>query len=314
MGRASDPLDTYLLRVLCTLLAERSVSRTAIRLNQSQPAISAALKRLREIFNDQLLVRGRDGLVPTERAAELREPARLALSEIERLFVQREHFEPASTQQTFRIGSPDFLAASFLAHLAVSVRRQAPHARVVVQSLGPDLDYEQALATGGLDIVIGNWPEPPEGLRLSLLLEDELVCVMGADNPLARTELSVDAYLQAPHIAPMPYSVAQRGVVETHLASLRLERNVRMVLPFFAQSPYLLPGTDLIFTTARHFAEHYAALLPLVIRPTPLDFPRMRFYQLWHDRTHYSASHRWLRGLLGEAGDRLRAQRPPARG
>ncbi len=313
MSRASDPLDTYLLRVLCTLLAERSVSRTAIRLNQSQPAISAALKRLREIFNDPLLVRGRDGFVPTERAQTLHAQAQRALEEIERLFVERERFEPATSAQTFRVGSPDFLAVSFVRHLGEAFRREAPNARLVVQSLGPELDYEKALSGGGLDVVIGNWPEPPEGLHLALLLEDEIVCVMGTANPLAQAELDAQAYLRAAHIAPMPYSVAQRGVVESHLASLRLERNVRVVLPFFGQAPYLLPDTDLVFTTSRHFAEHYARFLPLAIRPAPFDFPRMRFYQLWHERTHWSASHRWLRSLLGQAGNRLRPGAEPAR-
>ena len=70
-------------------------------------------------------------------------------------------------------------------------------------------------------------------------------------------------------------------------------------------APHLLPGTDLLFTTARHFARHYATFLPLVIVPTPIAFPRTRFYQLWHDRTHASAGHRWLRGLLAATGEKL---------
>ena len=81
MSRAGDPFDTYLLRVLCTLLSERSVSRTAIKLNQSQPAISVALKRLRTIFHDPLLVREKGGMVPTERALEIYAAARVALEE-----------------------------------------------------------------------------------------------------------------------------------------------------------------------------------------------------------------------------------------
>src|SRR5207248_4841631 len=85
MTRADDPFDAYLLRVLCTLVAERSVSRTAIKLNQSQPAISAALKRLREIVHDPLLVRDKSAMVPTERALDLDRSARIALEQINRL-------------------------------------------------------------------------------------------------------------------------------------------------------------------------------------------------------------------------------------
>ena len=71
-----------------------------------------------------------------------------------------------------------------------------------------------------------------------------------------------------------------------------------MTVPFFNMAPYLLPGTDLVFTTSRHFAEHYAQLLPLAVVRSPIDFPVMRFYQLWHSRTHHSQSHAWLRSLL----------------
>jgi DNA-binding transcriptional LysR family regulator len=110
----------------------------------------------------------------------------------------------------------------------------------------------------------------------------------------------------------MPYSPSHRGVVDTHLASMRAMRNIRVVLPFFSMAPHLLPGTDLVFTTTRHFAAHYAKLLPLAIVPSPIAFPKMRFYQLWHDRTHHLPGHRWLRGLLTATAEKL-WQRPGVR-
>ena len=305
LSRAGDPFDTYLLRVLCTLLAERSVSRTAIRLNQSQPAISVALKRLRAVFQDPLLVREKGGMVPTDRALEIYAAARVALEEIDKMFVEGREFSPASTQQTFKVGCPDYIVVSFLSAVVETLRKGAPHARLNLHSLGPEFDYERALADGGLDIVIGNWPEPPGHLHLSPLLDDELVCVMSEDNPLARKPMTVEQYLDAPHVVPMPYSPSHRGVVDTHLASMRVTRNVSVVLPFFSMAPHLLPGTDLIFTTTRHFAEHYAKFLPLAVVPAPIAFPRMRFYQLWSDRTHHSAGHRWFRGLLTATAERL---------
>mgnify|MGYP006155106741 CR=1 FL=1 len=109
-----------------------------------------------------------------------------------------------------------------------------------------------------------------------------------------------EQYLRAAHIVPMPYSVAHRGVVDTHLASLNLSRSATVVLPYFSMALYLLPGTDLVFTTSRHFARHFAKFLPLEILPPPFEFPRMRFYQLWHERTHQVDSHRWLRTLIRE--------------
>jgi DNA-binding transcriptional LysR family regulator len=305
MTRPADPVDLYLLRVLCTLVAERSVSRAAVKLNQSQPAISTSLKRLREIFNDPLLVREGAAMVPTERALQLRDSARLALDEIDRMVADPEQFDPASSQQTFNVASPDYLAMGFLAGAVEHLRAEAPRSRLVVHPLGPAYDYERALAQGELDVVIGNWPSPPERLHLSLLLEDEIVCLVSQRHPAAKRGFTPEQYLAAAHVVPAPYSMSQRGVVETHLASLRLARDARIVLPYFEIAPYLLLNTDLVFTTARHFAQHFARLLPLVIVPAPFDFPPMRFYQLWHDRSHQQASHRWLRELLSKSAGRL---------
>lgn len=307
MSRSADPVDSYLLRVLVTLVTERNVSRTAIRLNQSQPAISTALKRLREIFDDPLLVREKGGMAPTDRALALREHARRALGEIEAMRCGSASFDPASSTQAFRIGSPDFMVASFLAGAVERFCREAPRARLTVQPLTADYDYERALAQGELDVAIGNWPQPPQHLHLSVLLEDEIVCLTGQRHPLAGRALSREQYLAARHLVPLPYSQAQRGVVESHLASLRVSRDARVVVPYFELAPYLLVDTDLVFTTARHFAAHFARLLPLAIGPAPFDFPRMRFYQLWHERSHESPAHRWFRGLLSDAARRLAA-------
>ena len=300
MTRPADPVDSYLLRVLVTLVTERNVSRTAIRLNQSQPAISTALKRLREVFDDPLLVREKGGMAPTERALALREHARRALGEIDAMRAGAEQFDPASSPQTFRIGSPDFMVASFLAGAVARFCREAPRARLAVLPLGPAFDYEAALAQGELDVVIGNWPQPPQHLHLSVLLEDEIVCLTGRHDPRAARGLTREQYLAARHVVPLPYSPSQRGVVETHLAGLRLARDARIVVPYFELAPYLLVDTDLVFTTARQFAAHFARLLPLAISSAPFDFPRMRFYQLWHERSQDAPAHRWFRGLLSD--------------
>jgi DNA-binding transcriptional LysR family regulator len=310
LAPAAASIDAHLLRVLTTLVAERSVSRTAIRLNQSQPAISSALRRLREAFGDPLLVRERSGMVPTQRALELREHARNALEQIDRMLAGPVAFDPASSQQTFNIASPDYLAMSFVAAVVEQLRREAPQARLVIHPLARDFDYERALANGELDIVIGNWPQPPEGLHLSVLLEDELVGLMGRRSAPASGVLTLKQYLAAPHVVPMPYSMTQRGVVETFLSGQKLARDQRVVVPYFEAAPYMLVETDLIFTTARHFAEHFARALPLVVVRLPLEFPPMRFYQLWHDRSHHDASHRWLRGLVRTAAMHLSKASP----
>ena len=300
-----DQLDGYLLRVLCMLMEERSVSRAARRLELAQPAVSAALKRLRELFGDPLLVREKLDMVPTARALELGAQARIALDAMQQLVASPEAFDASVAARTFRVASPDYLAPSFLANLARRLRDEAPLCRLEVHPMGPDFDSERALAEDRLDVIIGNWPAPPERLHLSLLLEDELVCLVRRGHPLAAVPLTEAAYLGAAHLVPMRYSSVQRGVVETHLASLKLTRDARVVMPYFAFAPYVVAQTDLVFTTARHFAQAFTPLLPVTLLAAPPGFPTMRFYQLWHERAHHAPAHRWLRGLIAEVGRAL---------
>jgi DNA-binding transcriptional LysR family regulator len=303
MARPNDPLDTFTLRVLVALLTERNLTRVATRLNQSQPAVSAMLRRMRSTFNDELLVRSGNAMVPTPRGLEVLQSARAALLEIDRLFLAGENFDAETTPQTFKIGCPDYLATVFLASVCQALRAQAPNAQLLVHPLGPDYDFERALAEGDLDIVIGNWPEPPEHLHVAPLLTDDIVCLMARGHPLARGAMTREQYLHAPHVVPMPFSSTHRGVIDKHLASLRVTRNARVMVPFFSMAPHMLAGTDLIFTISRHFAEHYARLLPLAVVPCPIDFPRMRFYQMWHTRLQNSSAHRWMRALLKTVAD-----------
>jgi DNA-binding transcriptional LysR family regulator len=293
-----DQLDGYLLRVLCALVEERSVSRTARQLDQTQPAISAALKRLRVLLADPLLVREKLDMVPTSRALQLAAQARIALVVMGKLVASPDQFDAAEAAITFRVASPDYLAPQIMAEVARRLLAEAPQCRLEIHAMAADFDIERALADDKLDVVIGNWPAPPERLHLSLLIEDEMVCLMRSGHPLAQGELTEALYLAAQHVAPARYSSVQRGVVETHLASLRVARDARVVVPYFGLAPYVVAQTDLIFTTARHFAEPFLALLPLVMTNAPSGFPTMRFYQLWHERAHQAPAHRWLRGLI----------------
>ncbi len=306
MSRPNDPLDTYLLRVLVTLLTERNLTKVAIRMNQSQPAISAALHKLRLVFQDELLVRSGNAMVTTPRGQEVLGSARNALAEIDRLFTLGEVFDPLTTQQLFKIGCPDSMSTTvFLAGVVKDLHRQAPNARLMVHPLGPGYNFEQALADGELDVVIGNWPEPPEHLHIAPLLEDEMVCLMAANNPLARGTMTREQYLHAAHIVPLHSSSTHRGLIDKHLAQLRVTRNARIIVPFLSMVPNMLMGTELIFTISRHFAEHYARMLPLAVVKCPIDYPLMHFYQIWHSRNQRSDAHRWMRSVLTEVANKL---------
>lgn len=303
-------LDLGLMRAFVALVEETSVTKAAVRLEQSQPAISQALGRLRLYFSDQLLVKGQRTMVPTEKAIALLPKIRALLTDIDALTQIDTGFLPASSTHAFTIASPDYIAPDFLGRIAATIRREAPNSTLSIRALGPDFDFEGALARGEVDIVIGNWPAPPQYLRKSKLLQEKVVCLMREGHPLAQKDMTEEDYLTAAHITPVSYSASHRGVVETHLGTLRASRRRTVALSYFSMAPYLLLNSDLVFSTGRHFAEHFAAYLPLVIRKPPIDFPDMSFYQLWHDRAHHSPEHRWLRGVVQGARNALSPAAP----
>jgi DNA-binding transcriptional LysR family regulator len=245
-------------------------------------------------------------MVRTERAEILRRSAGQALGELDALLIRPDDFDPLESRQTFTIAMPDHILPLMLNGVMREFRRRAPLARLAIRALGPEYDFEGALANGTADIVISNWPTPPSHLRISLLFEDHFVCLVDADHPFTRRPPTREDYLAADHVAPSDYAIMQRGVVETHLSGLRLTRERRVVTSYFSMAPYLLPGTDLVFTVTRHYAEHFANILPLTIIASPIDYPPVQFYQLWHERMQHSPTHRWLRTLVGE----MRKMRP----
>lgn len=304
-ARSADGLDIWLLRVLRTLLTERSVTQTALRLNQTQPAISTALRKLREMLNDPILVRGKTGMVPTEFGASLLGPTQRALREVDFVATPHGNFDPATTRRAFRIAAPDYLNDFFMPTLIARFREAAPQARLEIESLSPTLDHGAALEAGELDLVVGNWPKPDARFARSDLFSDTVVCMMRADHPLAQAPLTLDTYLAAAHLAPTPYSGARRNAIEIGLARAGATRRVVTTLPYFGLVPQVLLHSDLIFTTTRRFATHYARMLPLAVRDAPIPFPRIKCYQLWHpqpDRPHDVA---WLRALMDEVSAQL---------
>lgn len=292
-------LDSRQLRILLTLLEQQSVTHTAEVLNQSQPYVSLVLKRLRATIGDPLLVRSGSKLVPTERAIELLEPLRATIAGIEQIISPPDRFDPAIASCTFRVASADCMEAFFLPRLIAAIRDAAPSARLQLRSIGAEFDYVTALEQGELDAVIGNWPSPPENLKTVKLFADDIVCVFKRDHQFAgRNRLLMEQYLEADHVAPMPSSLSTEGPIDGQLTKLGLKRNITVTVPEFNVVPYVLLKTDLVFTSCRHFADHYSSSLPIASSNAPLEFGEMRFYLLWHQRSHASAANKWLRSQI----------------
>ena len=305
--RAFGKIELHLVRVLQTLISERSVSRATMRLGSSQPAVSAQLRRLRALTGDALLVRAGNGMTPTETALQLLGPATTVLREADRLFGarQRQGFDAATSEATLRIAASDYLDPLFLPELVGAVKRRAPRVRLELLPLSGEYDYRQRLAAGEVDLVIGNWLKPPEELHLARLVSDEIVCLVGEDNPAGRGRWSAERYLVAEHVAPLPFHANAPGVVDDHLASLGLARSVVVRSAHFSLIPLMVAQSLLVLTTGRLFCSRYVDALQVRILRCPVPFPALTYYQLWHDVTHASAAARWLREQVREVAKNL---------
>jgi DNA-binding transcriptional LysR family regulator len=295
------------LRLLSLLLQECSVTKVADAAGQAQPAVSRKLQRLREVLADPLLVRSGSRMVLTERAATLRAPLREILSQVSRL-EGGSTFDPALTERAFHIVCADCLPPTFLPQVIASLTGAGPRIGAHVRPSDPAFDVAQALDEGGVDLVISNDPRPREDLRIGVLYTDEVVCMLREGHPLAQERrLPLARYLRMRHLAPHASSTPRTGPIDGELAKTGYQRHIAATVPEFNLVPHVLLRTDLVFTTARRFAEHYAALMPIVLVRAPSEIPPMRFYQLWHEKNHTSAASRWLRQQVAEVARPLAA-------
>ncbi len=294
-------LDLHHLGVLALLLQECSVSKVAVITGRAQPAISRDLRRLREVLDDPLLVRSGARLVPTERAQALRAPVQEILNQLARLEVDS-RFDPGAATREFHVAFADCVDATLFSSLIERITRAGPRLGVRMRMIDPAFDAAQALEAGKLDLVVSNSPNPREDLRMATLYQDEVVCLMRKGHPAARhAALSLARYLNLEHLAPFPSASGKLGPIDGELFKTGYRRRLVATVPEFNLVPWVLLESDLVFTTGRRFAEHYAAMLPLVVVRAPTEFPPMRFFQLWHERNHTSASNRWLRQQVGAA-------------
>ena len=302
-----DKIDLHLIRVLHTVLTERSVSRAAIRLGMTQPAVSTALKRLRDLADDPLLVRSGSGMVPTDAGMRMLEPSASILRAAEVLFTDARGFTPRTAANTFRVAAADYLDPLFLPQLVASIKTAAPMVQIEIHPLSGDADYQAHLAQGRLDVVVGNWARPPGELHMGRLFGDEVVCLVSADHPAVRRGWDKSAWLAAEHIAPTPYHPGAKGVIDDYLDSQGLQRQITARCAYFGLIPAMVASSLLVLTTGRQYCERFTERLPVKVLPCPVAFPRMMYYQLWHERTHTSAAGKWLREQVKTVAAALRA-------
>lgn len=257
-------------------------------------------------------------MAPTATALGMIEPAEALLREAERLFDpagRARVFDPGQCEARFRIAASDYLDPLFLPELLTRIKRLAPGARLELHALSEDYDYRRGLASGEVDLVVGNWLKPPPDLHLGKLVSDEVVCLVAEDHPVRRNPRAwtVERYLESEHVAPMPLHAGAKGVIDEHLAERGLKRNIAARSAHFSLIPLMVAQSLLVLTTGRLFCSRYTESLPLTIVRCPVAFPPLNYYQLWHDLAHASPAQRWLREQVKDTARTLSERRLPSR-
>ncbi|HYF17895.1 MAG TPA: LysR family transcriptional regulator [Ramlibacter sp.] len=288
-------LDLHLLESFELLMRERSVSRAAEHLGMSQSSASEMLARLRDRFGDPLLVRTRDGLVPTPRAEELLPAVRAAAEQLRSLLERGGGFDPRASNRSFRITTSDYTQLLLMPALARRMLEHAPGCTVDILPVNV-LHVEHTLAAGDIDLAMAYFPDPPPSLRRSPLFTDGYACVARPGQAQAVEPLTVEGFAALPHVkvAPSGLSYFSSGV-DSALETRGLRRRVALTSPHFLLAAHLVSQSDLVLVLPRQAALALAAFLPLQVLDLPLPIRPVEISMYWHERTHHSPAHQWLR-------------------
>jgi len=296
-------IDLNLLVVLDALLAEASVTRAARRVGLSQPAVSNALARLRDVIGDPLLVRSGRGLVATPRALALAAPVHRALGELSTVLDPPAPFDPAHLHRTFVVVMPDIAELVLVPPLVARLRRDAPRVDLrIVPGPGPGA---RSPAADGPDLAISMLAGPaPHTARL---FELRFVCLVRHDHPRVGRRMSLERFLELEHVLVAPGGTAG-GVIDDLLARRNLARRVALTLAHFFSAALVVSRSDLVMSATSVLAEIAEDILPVRSIPHPLGAPAVTIGLRWHPRHEEDAAHRWLRNLVSDVAANLPAR------
>ncbi|AGS24399.1 LysR family transcriptional regulator [Rhizobium etli] len=297
-------IDLNLLRTFDVLMRERSVTRSADRLGRTQSAISHALGRLREVFQDELFTRESGIMEPTARAKELAEVISRSLHEI-RIAVDRHlNFDPSTTSRNFRIGLSDYTAITYLPALIETFSKLAPKASLnVVHAREPD-------ALGSLKsrevecAVLGNARLDAEDFEIVELSRDPMVCGGWKGNS-AITDMTLDRYLTSPHLQISADGIAA-GVADITLQRLGLYRKVVATIPHYLVAPWVMKGTNLISVFGDGVLLALTEESETAIVPPPIALPDVTISLIFDKANELDPGHRWFRDLIRTVSEKQR--------
>jgi DNA-binding transcriptional LysR family regulator len=289
-------IDLNLLVILDALLREGSVTGASARLNLTQPAVSIALRRAREMFGDPLLVRSGARMRPTPAAESLAPRLAEALVGVSALFATR-GFDPATANREFVLSASDLAEILLLPDLMGRLRTAAPGVRLVIRSIDSVPVSSPDAREGQIDLTIGGMPKPDAPFEDAELFTDDFVLLARPDHPALARPLTIEAFAALPQAQVSPQGTRPGGPIDSALGGFGLTRHVALALTRFGTLPAVIAQSDLVACVPRALADLPGFTGPVRSHPLPFPSPTYALRMLWHRRHAADPAHRWLRGV-----------------
>lgn len=307
-------IDVNLVIALDALLQERSVTLAARRVGLSQPAMSHALTRLRELFSDPLLVRVGRQMALTSRAEAMTPQVAAIMHDLAGLFGgAAPTFDPATSDRAFRIAATEYVELLLLPQLNAALAQGGP--RLALHLLPLDGRAVDALRSGEIDLAIGAFPPDglPSDLRRAPLFDDRFAGLARASHPTARGRVDLATYAALPHaVASRPRAhgahdgAAHDGAADDLIAARGVSRREVMVVPHVFLLPHVITASDLVATVAARLGRAFSSVLPLRTFDLPFELPPIEIAMVWNGRTEHDPARAWLRDVVAGAAPRTR--------
>jgi DNA-binding transcriptional LysR family regulator len=292
-----DQFDLNLLRTFDALWRHRHLGRAAEELGISQPALSHALKRLREQLGDPLFVKSQGGMQPSPRAVELAPVVQSLLGTVREHVLVAPAFDAAVSSRTFTLAMSDIGEVTFLPKLLAQLALLAPGVDVVTVSMTPR-ELAGALQRSEVDLVLGFFPDlDGTDVFQQRLFSHGFACLVSSNSPVAATPLTAANFVDLPH-AVVNTESRTHDIVEQYLRDHGIRRRQLLRCPHFLGIPHVIAATNLVATVSESIAEVLSDNPLLAVKQAPYPFPQYDVKQHWHRCQHEDPGNRWLRGLV----------------
>jgi len=294
----ADQLDLYQLQVIDVLLREQSLTRSALVLNTTQPALSKTLARLRIYFDDPLFIRVSLSMEPTPKALALAAPVRLILDEMQSLRCAQVPFRPDTSDRSFSFFAADAGIVVMLPPLVKLLHEQAPGVRLKAVQLEED-HLHAWLKSGKVDLAIGSYPSLTQGIRRQRLFMATFMSLVRKGHPRLTMEPTLEDFAAEQHVLVSASGTGHGFEKAEHALEAAIPAHQFTVrLPSFTAAAVVAKHTDAVVTLPSPLAAVLARELDLELVKPPLRLPRFEVAQYWHERFHREAGNQWFRSVL----------------